>query len=45
MVCTQMHQLHDETNDSGPVREEVFEAKRLMINLKEFMRKEGFKED
>jgi hypothetical protein len=34
-----------ELNETGPVTEEVFEAERLIGNLKDFMRSEGFPEE
>ena len=32
-------------NEEGPVRDDVLEAKRLIMNLCSFMRKEGYPED
>ena len=34
-----------EQNETGPITEHVFEAQRLMKNLKDFMRSEGFPEE
>lgn len=34
-----------EVNETGPITEHVFEANRLMRNLKEFMRSEGIPEE
>ena len=33
-----------EMHEEGPVREEVFESKAVLKNLKEFMTKEGYDE-
>ena len=35
----------EEQNQTGPVTEEVFEANRSIINLKDFMRNEHFTEE
>ena len=42
--CKDKQILAQELNETGPVTEEVFEANRLMRNLKDFMRTEGFPE-
>ena len=34
-----------ELNETGPVTEQVFEANRLIKNLKDFMRTEGYPEE
>jgi hypothetical protein len=42
--CKDKQILGQELNETGPVTEEVFEANRLIRNLKDFMRTEGFPE-
>lgn len=37
--------LAEEVNDIGPITEHVFESKRLLTNLKSFMRSEGYPEE
>lgn len=44
MHCKDKLVLAQELNETGPVTEEVFEANRLIRNLKDFMRTEGFPE-
>lgn len=39
------HMLAQELNATGPVTEEVFEANRLIRNLKDFMRTEAYPEE
>ena len=34
--------FEQELNETGPITEHVFEAKRLMINLLTFMKTEGY---
>ena len=42
---TDKHMDAQELNEVGPVTEEVFEANRLIKNLKDFMRSEGYPEE
>ena len=42
---TDKHMDAQELNEIGPVTEEVFEANRLIKNLKDFMRSEGYPEE
>lgn len=39
---TSMHRDSQELNETGPVTEQVFESNRLIKNLKEFMKSEGY---
>jgi len=43
--CVEKMVLTDELNEVGPITEHVFEARRLMKNLQDFMRSEGYPEE
>ncbi len=43
--CVEKEMLVEELNEVGPITEHVFEARRLMKNLQDFMRSEGFPDE
>lgn len=45
LAYTEKHMQSQELNEVGPITEHVFEALRLIRNLQDFLRDEGYPEE